>query len=175
MNIKKLISIIETFISAFKEAKANHNKSTEAPNSPVDEPKPSPSTNTAETLVPALEWAYGGVNGAKAKEDPSVVIGNFKLCRSGMSYSWVNSSLRAWGLADGDAGALACIFYEKGGKYYGGKFDWISSSRTTRDFKNIEGGYRGWNSQEFFDASHYAFCIMSSDGKKRTNLVFCDA
>jgi hypothetical protein len=47
----------------------------------------------------------------------------------------------------------------------------ISTSRTTRDFVNIKDGYNGWNWRAFVDAERRSFCIVSADGKKRTNLA----
>ena len=53
----------------------------------------------------------------------------------------------------------------------GGKFDWISSSRSTRDFKNIYGGYGGWNLSNVPKTTTAAFVIVSKDGKWRSNIV----
>lgn len=119
-----------------------------------------------------LEFVYGGVSGNPV-EDPNVKISNLRIHgRSGMSYSWSSgTSLAAWGLSNGDAGAYACMFYEKDGRWVGGKFDWISTSRTTRDFINLNAGYGGWKPDEFYAAKKHGFCIMSSDRRKRSNFI----
>ena len=92
-----------------------------------------------------------------------------------MSYSW-KSSGSLWGLPDTKADALA-VFAVKGsdGNYKGGKFDWISKSRTTRSFENIKDGYNGWPKNAIETAKGYAFCIVSKDGKKRTNWILASS
>ena len=119
---------------------------------------------------------YGGFNFTNAKEDSSAQIKGLSVKSKGMSYSWASSSkLKNWGLADGDASALA-IFAVKGsdGQYRGGKFDWISASRVTRSWENIRSGYHGWPKDAIETAKGYAFCIVSKDGKKRTNWILAD-
>ena len=130
-------------------------------------------TTPSETEI-KLHYVYGGVKGENAVEDPRVRISNLHINgRSGMSYSWNNgSSLSAWGLNNDTAGALACIFYQgSNGEWYGGKFDWISASRRTRDFKNLNDGYNGWQPEKFYAAKRHGFLILSSDGKKRSNFI----
>ena len=118
-----------------------------------------------------LDFRYGGFDGSKAVEDFSTQIEFFQFSSAGMSYQWASSSLRPWGLNDTDAGALACAFYWDGSRWIGGKFDWISTSRTTRSWENIRGHYNGWDPDAFFSAKKHAFCIVSRDGKRRTNLL----
>lgn len=140
-----------------------------------DIPDPGQSAKPAASGgAPALMFKWGGFHGENAVEDPAVQIGSVRMSRSGMSYKWTKGSLRNWGLADGDAGALACAFYwdDSSESWVGGKFDWISTSRTTRDFKNInDEHYGGWNPDLFWRAKRRAFCIVSKDGRKRTNLA----
>ena len=130
-------------------------------------------TETNQTEI-KLHYVYGGVKGENAVEDPKVKISNLRINgSSGMSYSWDNgSSLAAWGLANDNAGALACIFYQdSNGEWYGGKFDWVSTSRRTRDFKNLNEGYNGWQPEKFYAAKRHGFLILSSNGKKRSNFI----
>ncbi len=121
--------------------------------------------------APAIAWKYGGVDGSKAREDPATQIRDLRVSGDGLSYAWAKGDLSNWGLSKTDAGALACAFWWDGSRWVGGKFDWISTSRLTRDFKNIRDGYHGWNPDAFFGAKRRAFCIMSADGRKRTNLI----
>ena len=51
------------------------------------------------------------------------------------------------------------------------KFDWISTSRTSRSFENIYDHYNGFDPDKFFSAKHRCFFIMSKDGKRRTNVL----
>ena len=119
-----------------------------------------------------LVFKFGGFHGENAVEDPNTQIKDLHMSRSGMSYKWAKGNLSNWGLSHDDAHALACAFYwdAAAGQWIGGKFDWISTSRTTRDFKNLE-DYNGWRSGPFFAASKRAFCIVSEDGKRRTNIL----
>ena len=118
-----------------------------------------------------LDFRFGGFDGSKAVEDPATQIEFFCMDSRGMSYQWASSSLRPWGLEDRDAGALACAFYWDGERWIGGKFDWISTSRTTRSWENVRGHYNGWDPDAFFGAKRHAFCIVSRDGRRRTNLL----
>ena len=124
-----------------------------------------------EKLV--FEFIYGGFNGNGAVEDPEVQIGNFKMDSKKMSYKWTKNDMAKWGYVHTDAKALACAFFydEVSKKYLGGKWEWISSSRTSREWKNIYDGYNGWRADKFFAAKKHGFCIISSDGKKRTNFI----
>lgn len=121
--------------------------------------------------APALVWRYGGFDGSRAAEDPNTQIANLHITKSKLTYKWAKGSLKNWGLADTDAGAISCCFFWDGKQWIGAKTDWISTSRTSRDFKNLNDGYNGWNPDAFWSAQKRAFCIVSKDGKKRTNLL----
>lgn len=119
-----------------------------------------------------VAYTYGGLDFTKAKEDPSAVIGNLVVTNDAMRYTWVKGDLKGWGLADTDASAIAVFAVKDGsGNYKGGKFEWISKSRTSRAFTNIKGGYAGWPKNAVETAKGYAFCICSKDGKRRTNWI----
>lgn len=140
------------------------------------QPAPQPSTPSQpaasqdDSGVPKLNWCWGGFNGSKAVENTKAQIKNLKVSNDGMSYAWAKGGCEALGAkssTDCD-NTLACLFLADG---RGGKFDWISTSRTTRDFKNIHGSYNGWSSSAFKSAKTVWFCICSRDGKQRTNLI----
>ena len=130
----------------------------------------------SDTTKFKVQNCYGGFRFENAVEDPAAQIQNLTVTAKGMKYGWkAGSSLKGWGLANTDAGALA-VFAVKGsdGVYRGGKFDWISKSRTTRSFENIYGGYKGWPKNAIETAKGYAFAIVADGGKKRTNWIFAD-
>lgn len=131
-----------------------------------------PSSAAATADAPKLVWKFGSFDGSRALEDPATQIKDLHMTKSGMSYRWAKGDLGNWGLARSDAGALACAFYwdESAKAWIGGKFDWISTSRTTRDFKNLE-DYKGWSKGPFFAAPKRAFCIVAKNGRVRTNLL----
>lgn len=130
----------------------------------------------------ALDWTFGGLDGSDYKwgsggEVPvGPVIGDLKFSRDGLSFRYEND-LSAWGLEydeyDGEnGGAIACLFVkDNDGKWVGGKFDWISSSRNTRGFENVFSGYEGWNLENVPQTTEAAFVIVSRDGKWRSNVA----
>ena len=120
-----------------------------------------------------LQWSYGGFKGGGATLSSTARIKNLSVSSSGLSYSWAAGGcedLGATSKADADH-TIACLFVLVGGSWRGGKFDWVSTTRTSRDFKNIIGGYNGWPKDSIGKADKYAFCIVSKDGKARTNVI----
>ncbi|MBR1609171.1 MAG: hypothetical protein IJ678_06095 [Kiritimatiellae bacterium] len=121
----------------------------------------------------AYDWCYGGFKGGAAVEDPAVQIADLRISASGMTYRFSKGDLSAWGIARTDADAIAAAFFwdDAAKKWRGGKFDWISTSRLSRDWENIRCGYGGWDAAAFFAAERHAFCIVSKDGRRRTNFI----
>lgn len=118
----------------------------------------------------SLQWKFGGVDGSKARLD-SPRLSGLKAGGESISFKW-ESGLSAWGLADGDAGALACWFVEReDGSIVGGKFDWVSTSRSTRGLGNVFEGYHGWTLEGVPNPCKAYFVVVSKDGKKRSNVV----
>jgi hypothetical protein len=140
---------------------------------PGDE-KPAPPQAVSDYAdYSSFNWKYGGFNGAKATYDPSVEIGSLKFNgRDGLALKWVKG-LSAWGVAHTDhTGALACLFVkDSSGQWVGGKFDWISTSRSTRDFKNVFAGYNGWSLSGVPNPTDAALVIVRANGKQRSNVI----
>lgn len=126
-----------------------------------------------------MNWTFGGFNGAKSILDAQVMIGKLQIAGSGMRYEFVNGSSlrgwdfeRSWGMADGEASALACLFVKRtDGRWVGGKFDWISTSRKTRSFTNIFEGYHGWSLEGVPNPCKSAFVIVNPKAGVRTNII----
>ena len=121
----------------------------------------------------SLNWSWGSFSGKNAKLVDGCEIGSLKVTVDGMSYRWIKGGCEQLGASsrtDADH-TLACLFVRIGGKWQGGKWEWISTSRTTRDFKNVRDGYGGWRKDAIEVAEAFAFVICSSDGKKRTNVA----
>lgn len=126
-----------------------------------------------EATYGSFNWEFGGFNGSGAKES-KVIIGGLEMEKNGLRFSY-DFDLSSWGVEDPtDASqALACLFVlDNDGRWIGGKFEWISTSRTTREFSNI------YNDQDYkFDFSNVpesttaAFVIVSADGKRRSNVI----
>jgi len=118
----------------------------------------------------SLNWTFGGVRGAGAKAT-GVSISGLHLSRDGLSFSY-QKDLSAWGYSSSSISGVACLFVQKSnGQWVGGKFDWISSSRRSRDFKNVYSGYEGWSLAGVPNPCQAAFVILSSDCRKRSNVI----
>ncbi len=119
----------------------------------------------------SFNFCYGGFNGSSAVQS-GVQISGLSFSRDGLTFSYV-TDLSAWGLSHTDAsGALACLFVQKSdGSWVGGKFDWISSSRTSRSFSGHVPGYNGWSLSGVPNPCNACFVIVSADGRKRSNVL----
>ncbi len=119
----------------------------------------------------SLKWTYGGMNASGASLS-SPRIANLRINGDILSYKWAGATLRAWGLSDSDL-AICAFFYQRAdGSWVGGKFDWISTSRTTRNFmSHCNGGYSNWTLSGAPNPCQVAFVIVSADGKKRSNVI----
>lgn len=122
-----------------------------------------------------LEWVYGGFDGGAAQPVAGCEISGLKVTERGMSYQWIAGGCHLLGAPENDAHnasyTLACLFCYIEGRWVGGKFDWISTDRSTRGFENIEGGYKGWDTEAIRKAEAFAFVIVSKDGKRRSNAI----
>ena len=125
----------------------------------------------------SLSWSFGGFNGSKASEVKGASISCLKVDvqKGRMDYKWVSGGCEALGASsrtDYD-NTLACIFYwdAGSGRWVGGKFDYVSTSRTSRPLENCD-GYKGWKWAPFAASGKYAFVIVDVSGKRRTNVIF---
>mgnify|MGYP007069887968 CR=1 FL=1 len=117
-----------------------------------------------------LKWTYGGVDGARAKLD-APRIKDLRISSATLSYKW-ETGLASWGLANADAGALACLFVERpDGAIVGGKFEWTSTSRRTRGLKNVLAGYGGWTLDGVPQSTKAYFVVIDKDGRRRSNVI----
>lgn len=135
---------------------------------------PCPGAFAGDEVSPSLlDWCWGGFKGASATPADGVAISSLRVTASGLSYRWAAGGCERLGAESREdySHTLACLFCRIGGVWRGGKFDWISTSRTTRDFKNVRDGYGGWRPDAIEVADAYAFVIVSRDGKRRTNIV----
>jgi hypothetical protein len=121
-----------------------------------------------------LDWTYGGFNGKNASPVNGCRISTLVVGSHSMSYKWEDGGCELLGAADrGDYNATMAALFVLGsdGIWRGGKFDWVSTSRTSRSFENIEVGYHGWPEGAILDAAAYAFVIVGKDGKRRSNVI----
>ena len=173
-------AVMAWFLEPLKsdERRVTSDERSSEPSKPSEPSEPSEPFNSS-TLQPcnssSIVWIYGGVDGSRAVEDPETQIRNLRMDANGLRYDWAKGGCENFGAASGtDYGStLACAFYldEAGRRWIGGKFDWISTSRTSRSFENVRAGYHGWDPEAFFHAKRHAFCILPANGKRRTNLI----
>ena len=136
------------------------------------EPAAGTENGAAADAVPfgSLRWSYGGFRGGAAQPS-GVVISGLSVSKDSLSFAYV-SNLSEWGLSRDQADALACFFVQKSdGSWVGGKFDWISTSRTSRSLGHVKEGYGGWSLSGVPSPCQAAFVIVSSDGTKRSNVI----
>lgn len=134
-------------------------------------------SSSASDQVPfsSLQWTYGGINGSGASHS-GVSIGGMSCsgpANENGNVSWKYSpDLGAWGVSYTDhTQAYFCFFIkESDGVWRGGKLDWISSSRTSRNFHNISGHYLGWKVNAGSPAQ-VAMLILNKDCKRRSNVI----
>jgi len=119
----------------------------------------------------ALSWVYGGKPQAGGARKNGVQITGLRVTKGGLSFRYV-SDLSTWGYPPMECGGVACLFVRNNrGRWVGGKFDWISSSRQSRDFNNIYGNYNGWTLADVPNPCPVAFVIVSTDGRRRSNVL----
>lgn len=129
----------------------------------------------AEDEVPfeSLSWHYGGFRGASAVKTTAVISG-LKATSKNMSYHWRTGGCETLGASSSSDynHTVACFFVQRGdGRWVGGKFDFISTSRRSRGFENIYEGYGGWSLSGVPNPCPCAFVIVSTDGRRRTNVI----
>lgn len=119
----------------------------------------------------SLAWDRGGFTGKPDAEVKALITG-LSVSGNGLTYKWQEGGCENLGAASAtDAACVACLFVKTGGKWHGGKFDWISTSRRSRGFENIRGDYHGWTQADLDKAEDFAFVIVSGNGKYRTNVL----
>lgn len=118
--------------------------------------------------------SFGSPNVANARFNPDAQITGFKMDKKGMSYKWVKGGCEQLGAKDKqDAGMTlaVCGYSTNGIDFHVTKFDWISTSRTTRSWENVYEHYNGINPDMFFNAPKRCFFICDKHGSYRTNIL----
>ena len=120
-----------------------------------------------------IEWVYGGVNGANAKEDTSATGYNMKSVRFDGKTVKFEGVGGMWGNTHAKPEARNCLFFKEGDTYFGGFYEWGDPTRTSRPIDNITGKYKGWDPARLARATEFAFCVTDYSGKNRSNFAFC--
>ena len=118
--------------------------------------------------------SFGSPNVGNCRLNPDALIKDFRMDKKGMGYKWDKGGCEQLGAKDkGDAGMTlaVCGYSNDGINYHVTKFDWISTSRTTRSWENVYEHYNGINPEVFFNAKHHCFFICDKHGNYRTNIL----
>ena len=129
-----------------------------------------PSSSPDAVPFSELAWTWGGFDGSKAVLDAPRISGLSVAVPASLAFRW-DVDMRSWGYAHGDPKGVACLFVRQGDQWVGGKFEWISSSRTTRGLENVRHKYGGWDPGALNQAREIAFVVVSEDGRKRSNVA----
>ena len=129
-----------------------------------------PSSSPDAVPFSELAWTWGGFDGSKAVLDAPRISGLSVAVPASLAFRW-DVDMRSWGYAHGDPKGVACLFVRQGDQWVGGKFEWISSSRTTRGLENVRHKYGGWDPGALNQAREIAFVVVSGDGRRRSNVA----
>lgn len=133
-----------------------------------------PASGAAVAEVVSLDWRYGGFKGGKSVEDSRCRISKLKVGKDSLSLHWDTKIPADWNRETSEKGRLivvAAFYQDSSGRWVGGKFDWIDESRSSRSLENVLGGYGGWDGAAWSAAKRHAACVVSADGKYRSNLL----
>ena len=143
------------------------------PETPPTKPEPDKPIVGDAVAFSSLQWQYGGMKAGGA------VLSTPKLsnasCNGRVYYYRWDVGLSGWGLGNGDAGAVCAVFIERDGQWVGGKFDWVSTSRTFRGLDHLE-SYSTWPDAKITLplSGRVAFVVTSADGKRRSNVIMTE-
>lgn len=137
---------------------------------------PAPAEDSAASVAGSpLVWRFGGFDGSKAVEDPRCRLSSPTIMADSIRYKWESGVPSDWARNKTESGSLviaAAFFWDEDAKkWVGGKFEWTDESRSSRDCRNIYEGYGGWHAAAWEYAAKRAFCVVSVDGKYRSNLL----
>ena len=174
-----VIAFFAVFASGCEDGHHSSSSDAAAPTPTTTQPVAAPGGATAAASDPlppgAVSW-FGTPKCGSAARVARAEIANLRVSPSGLSYKWVSGGCEALGASGaGDIGPICALGYQTAsGAWKIAKFDHISTSRTSRDYKNLQEGYNGWNWGEVSTAKSFCFVILSADGKRRTNYAFAN-
>jgi len=134
-----------------------------------------------EVAFDELNW-FGSPDQGDSKLVEGVQIGSLSVSDSGLAFEYVSGGCEALGApsAENYHFTQANVGYkDAGGVWRIAKFDWISTSRRTRSFTNVNDGYNGFDAVAFRAATEYCFVICGVAEKsdrpngKRSNVLYC--
>lgn len=146
-----------------------------SPSSSGGTPTPNSNSSTEDAVdYTLLDWRWGNFKGAKASLS-SARIKSLKVGSGSLSYAWERGSCSDLDAACSHSNpcCTCALFCRVDGKWVGGKFEHISTDRTSRGLGNVQEGYGGWDPSALTRADAYAFVILDDGAKRRTNVITC--
>lgn len=122
-----------------------------------------------QDAIPIGSISWLGDNYSNARISTKITgasLNNDNLYTSYQPYSWPSATVKT------RVDAVCCLFYERGGRIVGGKFDWWrAGGQGTKGLENVHNGYNGHS----FPArgSRVYTMIVSVDGRQRSNIQAC--
>ncbi len=175
-DIAKLDALADEWIAKLEAKLAEPSEPDKpAPETPAPETPADPAPAVDQVDFALLKWQYGGFNGAGAVPSAGGArIADLKVTEASpggkLSFRW-ERTMKAWGFGDADICAVCAVFFKgSDGVWRGGKFDHISTSRTSRDLKHCA-SYKDWTMAGVPKDAPVAFVIVQYDGKRRTNVI----
>ena len=168
-DIEKLDALAEKWKDKLEQSKPGT-----PPETPPTKPEPDKPIVGDAVAFSSLQWQYGGMKaGSAVLSTPR--LSSLSCNGRSVFYRW-EVGMSGWGLGNGDAGAICAVFFERDGKWIGGKFDWVSVSRSNRELKHVE-SYSNWPSSgiKLPWRGKVAFVVVSADGKRRSNVLVTEA
>lgn len=129
-------------------------------------PAAAPATPQTGDDVDLSTSVWHGPNGSKAKVTETLS----NLTFDGKAFRYRQSAgTSKWTPRTGEKNVnqYACFFVKRNGVWAGGKFDWSSETRNSRERTNIDNGYTGGIRP--VAGEEVRFCLMDLNGTKRTN------
>jgi len=194
----KILQSIVDFVKKLSNSSTDNTTDSDNTDSSTDEPIV---VGADEVPFQDLIWSYGGFKGGSSVINPDAVIKNLTFKGDTLYYGWAKGGCENFGATnahDHSYTICAVFFKDSTGKYTGGKFDWISTDRLSRDglkkqiiikkvleaiarkrgLENVHNGYSGWSTGTVPNPAEAAFVICgvsspggSSPSGKRTNVI----
>jgi hypothetical protein len=132
-------------------------------------PEPIPTPDNSADAIPITSISWLGTDYSSAKQTATLSISHIDNSTQSLSdappATWVKKIVKV------EVQAILCLFYQKGDKIVGGKYDWLKPGQRSKGLKNIYDGYDG-HSMPSTGTPTYT-CFVDVVGKQRSNICEC--
>lgn len=163
MSWKEIKELYEEICRKIKEIWNSKPTPTPSPTpSPTPTPEPTPNPTPTPEPTDKLIW----ISGPKPNNPAQDVTITYVKHSANMFY--YKQPILSWEPRNGDCVGICALFVkQEDGTFRGCKFDHIRKDTSSRDWKNVRGGYGGLS--EPADGQECKFLIMDYDGKHISN------